>query len=291
MTRHRMRRALVASALVHGVTSVCALSSALTLASSAPTTPLAEPVHVGELFTVVRLLDALTASPLRYGLLPGLVLLAAAPLLRVLWLRAQLMAADVSAHARAAAQVYPQALALHALTLAYSALLLGLAGLLARGVGAALAASHDLRLQQCAGLAIGLPFALAAIVHGPSVADRAQLELARGERQVLPALFEGLRGVDGRTCALRAACELGVALLALLVLLPRLWLGSSAWVALLMASQLCALGQTAVRAAWLAWLTERAVRTGCAPGPAQLSPTPESGCPAPPAAGSTTPTR
>jgi hypothetical protein len=286
-----MRTALAASGLCHGVTNVCALAAALSLASSAPATPLPEPVHVGELFTVVRLFDALAGSPLRHGLLPGVLLLAAAPLLRVLWLRAQLTAAPLPVHARAAAAVYRQALAVHALGLAYAALLLGLALLVARGLGAALAGYHDERLAQCSGLLAAAPLVLAALSHAPSVADRAQLELARGSDRLWPALRQGLTHVGARECGLRAVCELSVAGLGLAALLPRLWLGSQALVALLLTSQLCALGQTAVRAAWLAWLSERAERAAVGPGAADLSPTPGSESPAPRAAGSTTPTR
>jgi len=301
----RLRRALPATGLVHVVTSVCALASAVSLASSAPATELAEPERVGQLFTVVRLLDALGSSPLRYGLVPGLLLLLAAPLLRVMWLRAQLSAADLSQHARAAASVYPQALAIHALALAYAALLSALALLVGRALSFALAGTHDLRLQQSVALLFALPLVLAALAHAPSVSDRAQLELARGERRVLPAVLAGLRAVDVRSCGLRAACELGAGMLALSAFLPRLWLGSNALVSLLLLGQLCALGQTALRAAWLAWLCERAERTGHAPGvqagrapgpsaeqaaTVPLSP-PESESPAPHAAGSTTPTR
>ena len=256
--------------------------------------PQPAPVHVRELFTVVRLVDALAGSPLRHMLLPGLVLLAAAPLLRVLWLRAQLMAAPLSEHARAAAAVYPQAAAVHALGLAYAALACGLGLLAGRALAALLAGYHDERLAQCAGALAAAPLLFAGLLHAPCVADRAQLELARGAARVWPALREGLRAADLPSCSLRGACELGVAVCALLALLPRLWLGSGAFVAVLCASQLCTLGQTALRAAWLAWFSERAVRAGRAAGPHSaplVSPRPESECPAPPAAGSTTPTR
>ena len=297
----RLRSALAASGLAHAVTSLCALASALTLASGAPSQPLAEPVRVGELFTAVRLLDAAAASPLRYGLVPGLLLFLAAPLLSVIWLRAQLSAAPLPGHARAAAEVYPHALALHALGLTVSAALVGTGALLGRLASSVLAGSHDLRLQQSAALCLAAPLALSAFVYVPCLIDRAQLELVRGTRKWLCALRVGVRGVDARSCGLRAACQLGVSVLAGVALLPRLWLGSDALVALLLATQLCALGQTALRATWLAWLTERAESAGHAPyqpsQPAALevradvSPRPESECPAPPATGSTTPTR
>jgi hypothetical protein len=296
--RQRLRSALAASGLAHIVTSACALASALTLASGTTALPLAEPVRVAELYTVLRLLDAATASPMRYGLIPSLLLLAAAPLLCVIWLRAQLVAAPLSSHARAAARVYPRALAIHALGLTYSALLLALGSLLGLAATKLLAGTHDLRLQQSAAWLLAAPCVVAAFVHAPCVADRAQLELVRGADRLLPALLRGVNAVDARTCGLRAACQLSVVLLALVCLLPRLWLGSEASVALLLASQLSALGQTAVRASWLAWLTERAEQAGRAPGqpiqpevPADVSPTPESECPAPPATGSTTLTR
>lgn len=257
--RLRIRRAAPSTLLVHGVTSLCTASLALPLAASVPEQGLAEQPAVGALFTAVRLFDSLTGSPLRYGALPGLVLLALAPFLQVLWLRAQLTAAPIHEHARRAARVYKQACAVYLASAAYAGLLFGAASLIARAFDLLFAFTHNVRLQQSSGLVVATPLVLAALLHAPSLCDSAQLALARGERLSRELVVDVVRSVDLRVCAVRAGFALAIAGLVLVSLAPRLWTGAqptaAAWLFLL--AQLTAAGRTLVRATWLAWLVER----------------------------------
>lgn len=256
--RVRMRRAATSTLLVHGVSALCAAGFVLPLAASVSEQALAEQPAVGALVTAIRLFDSLTGSPLRFGAVPGVLLLLVTPFLQVLWLRAQLIAAPLHEHARSAATVYKSAYAVYFAGLAYAALLMLIGFGLARGFELLLRPTHNLRLQQTTGLCFALPFVLAALVHAPCVLDRAQLALARGE-QLSGALFwEVIRSVDIRVCGVRAGFAAATACLVLLSLAPRLWLGTTAttgaWLFVL--AQLTAAARTLARGAWLAWLAE-----------------------------------
>lgn len=256
--RTRIKRAAPSTLLVHGVTSLCTASFALPLAASVPEQGLAEQPAVGALFTAIRLLDTFTGAPLRYGALPGVLLLLLAPFLQVLWLRAQLIAAPLHEHARAAAAVYKQACAVYFASAAYAALLFAASSVIARLGESLFAWSHNVRLQQSSGLVVATPLVLAALLHAPSLCDRAQLALARGERLSRELVWEVVRSVDLKVCAVRAAFALGTAMLVLMSVAPRMGTGTtpSAAVWLFLLAQLTAAGRTALRAIWLAWQTE-----------------------------------
>jgi hypothetical protein len=100
---------------------------------------------------------------------------------------------------------------------------------------------------------------LAALLHAPSLCERAQLALARGERLKLELVLEVLRAVDLKVCVVRAGFAAVTAGLVLVSLLPRMWTGtnSSAAFWLFIVAQLTAAMRTLARAAWLAWLVER----------------------------------
>jgi len=257
--RARMKQAAPSTLLVHAVTSLCTASLALPLAASVPEQGLAEQPAVGALFTAVRLFDTLTGSPLRYGALPGLVLLVLAPFLQIVWLRAQLTAAPLYEHARAAAQVYKQACAVYFATAAYAGLLLIASSLIGRLGELLFAFSHNVRLQQSSGLVLATPLVLAALLHAPTLCDRAQLALARGEQLRREQLSQVVRAVDLRTCAVRAAFALATASLVFLSIAPRMWTGTTpkAAIWLFLLAQLTAAARTLLRATWLAWLTEQ----------------------------------
>jgi hypothetical protein len=258
--RVRMRRAATGSLLVHAVSSLCAAGFVLPLAASVPEQALAEQPAVGALFTAVRVFDTLIGSPLRYGAVPGFLMLVLAPFLQVLWLRAQLVAAAVHEHARAAAHVYKDACFVYLASSAYAGVLLAAALGVARCCEWLLHFSHNLRLQQTTGIVLAAPLVLAALLHAPCLCDQAQLALARGERWSRALVLDTLRSVDLRMCSLRAGFAAGSATLVLVTLLPRMWLGTTAstglWLFAL--SQLTAAARTLVRGAWLAWLAERA---------------------------------
>jgi hypothetical protein len=251
--RARMRLAAPSTLMVHAVQSLCTAGFVVPLAASVPEQALAEQPAVGALFTAIRMLDNLTGSPLRYGAVPALALLVVTPFLQVVWLRAQLTAAPLPEHARVAASVYKQACLNYLAGINYSALLVSLAWLVARAAELALGWTHNLRIQQTCGLLLAAPCGLAALLHAPSVLDKAQLALARGE-PVHPLTV--LRSVDLRVCAMRAGFSAGAVLLVLLTLLPRLWLGTNGTSALVLfvLAQLTAAARTLARAAWLAWL-------------------------------------
>ncbi|HTU60954.1 MAG TPA: hypothetical protein VMF89_21020, partial [Polyangiales bacterium] len=236
---------------------------------------LAEQPAVGALFTAVRLFDTLTGSPLRYGALPGVVLLVLAPFLQVLWLRAQLTAAPLYEHARAAAQVYKQACAVYFATAAYAALLFAASSVIARLGESLFAWSHNVRLQQSSGLVVATPLVLAALLHAPTLCDRAQLALARGERLNRELFWEVLHAVDLKLCAVRAIFALGTASLVLISFAPRMSTGTTptAAVWLFLLAQLTAAGRTLLRATWLAWLAEQNQQPESAP-PQPFAPAP-----------------
>jgi hypothetical protein len=108
------------------------------------------------------------------------------------------------------------------------------------------------------GLLFAAPLVFAALVHAPSLLDRAQLELARGERLGRAQVWAVFRVVDLRVCGVRAALAVATASLVPLSLLPRMWLGTTPstalWLFLLV--QLAAALRTLARGAWLAWLVE-----------------------------------
>ena len=263
-SRIRIRRALPSTLLVHATTSLCTASLALPLAASVPAQGLAEQRSVGALFTALRLFDSLTTSPLSFGGVPALVLLLVAPLLQVLWLRAQLKVAPIHEHARGAARRYKHACAVYLGSAAYAAVLLGVAALVSRLVEALLGFSHNVRLQETSGLLASAPLVLAALLHAPSVCDQAQLALARGAPLSRALVLGATRSADLKVCAIRGAFGLVTAGLVLMSVTPRLWLGTSpeAAVWLFLLAQLTAVGRTAVRAAWLAWLVERSSLSG-----------------------------
>lgn len=257
--RARIQRAAPSTLLIHAVTSLCTATFALPLAASVPEQGLAEQPAVGALFTAVRLFDTLTGSPLRYGALPGVVLLALAPFLQVLWLRAQLTAAPLHEHARAAAAVYKQACAVYFATAAYAALLFAASSQIAKLGELLFVFSHNVRLQQSSGLVVATPLVLAALLHAPTLCDRAQLALARGEIPTRDLAWQVLRTVDLRTCAVRAGFALATATLVLVSIAPRMSTGTtqSAAIWLFLLAQLTAAARTLLRAIWLAWLTEQ----------------------------------
>lgn len=256
--RGRVRGAAPSTLLVHAVTSLCTASFALPLAASVPEQGLAEQPSVGALFTAVRLLDSLSGSPLRYGGLPALVLLLVAPFLQVLWLRAQLTASPIHEHARAAWQVYKQACAVYFASAAYAGLLLAAASLVTRVGELLFAFTHNVRLQESSGLVLATPLVLAALLHAPTLCDRAQLALARGETLSRALVIEVLRAVDLRMCAVRAGCALATMSFVLISMAPRLWTGiePQAGLWLFVLAQLTAAARSLVRALWLAWLAE-----------------------------------
>lgn len=269
--RARMRRAAPSTLLVHVVTSLCAAGFAFPLAASVPEQGLAEQPAVGALFTAVRLFDTLAGSPLRFGALPGLVLVLVAPFLQVLWLRSQLVAAPLHEHARSAAGVYKLACAAYLAVAAYSGLLLLAAALVASALELLLGFSHNVRLQQTTGLLFATPFVLAVLLHAPSLLDRMQLALARGERLSRELVIEVVRAVDLKVCGVRACLAFATACLVLISVAPRMWTGTNprAAVWLFLLAQLTAAGRTLARALWLAWLVERSEAseaTGAAQG-------------------------
>jgi hypothetical protein len=250
------------------VTGLCTASTVIALASSVTPQQLAERPSVLALYTAVRLFDTLVAGPMRVIGVPALTLIIVTPLLQILWQRAQLTAAPIQDHARYAASVYGQAAVVYGASAAYTALL----GLLASALGSAVAAgmsraTHNAQLAQSCGVLCSTPLWLAALVHGPCVADRAQLELARGGKLGRLLVAYALRSVDLRVCLVRAGFSVAMLGCAAFALLPRVWLGVpaatawSAWASWLLwaAALLMALARTGVRAAWLAWLTERAL--------------------------------
>jgi hypothetical protein len=253
--RARAARALKTTLMIHAVNSLCAAALVVPVAASVPEQDLAEQPAVAVLYTAIRVFDVLTKSPLRFGGIPAFALLVVTPFLQVLWLRAQLRPGALHEHARSAAQVYKQACVVYGLGAAYAALLANAAFFVGRGCELLLAGSHNVRLQQTTGLVCALPFAIAALVHAPSLVDRGQLALAKGE----PLGRELLRSVDLRVCSVRGGFVLVSALLVLLSFAPRLWLGTnpSGSLTLFVLAQLTAAGRTLLRAAWLAWLCER----------------------------------
>jgi hypothetical protein len=257
--RARMRRAATSTLLVHGVSSLCAAGFVWPLAASVPGQPLAEQPAVGALTTAVRLFDTLTGSPLRFAAVPALALLLVTPFLQVLWLRAQLIAAPLHEHARSAANAYKSACAVYLASAAYASALMLFGFALARGCELLLSPTHNLRLQQTIGLCFALPLVLAALLHAPSLLDRAQLALARGEHLSRALCWEIVRSVDLRICCVRAGFAAATACFVLLSFVPRLWLGTTAttgaWLFVL--AQLTAAARTLARGAWLAWLAER----------------------------------
>jgi hypothetical protein len=272
-----MQRAAPSTLLVHAVYALCAAGFVLPLAASVPEQALAEQPAVGALTTAIRLLDELAGSPLRYGALPAVIMLVVTPFLQVLWLRSQLVAAPLHEHARSAAQTYRLACITYVASVAYAALLMSLAFGMARGFDLLLRGTHNLRMQQTAGLVFATPFVLAAMLHAPSLLDRAQLALARGETLGREHIWDVIRTVDLRVCAVRAGFTAITVFLVLLSFAPRLWLGTGAttgaWLFVL--AQLTAAARTLVRAAWLAWLTEHCeapVAQPAAASNAELSP-------------------
>lgn len=256
--RARMQRAAPATLLVHAVNTLCAAGFMVPLAASVPEQALAEQPAVGALSTAIRLFDELAGSPLRLGAMPALVMLVVTPFLQVLWLRAQLIAAPLHEHARSAAHSYKSACITYVASVSYAALLITLAFALARGFDLMLRPTHNLRLQQTTGLIFAAPLVVAALLHAPCLLDRAQLALARGETLCLERVFEIIRSVDLRVCAVRAGFAVVMACLVLLSLTPRLWTGTTpttgAWLFVL--AQLTAAARTLLRGAWLAWLVE-----------------------------------
>lgn len=275
--RARMKRAAPSTLLVHAVNALCAAGFVVPLAISVPAQPLAEQPAVGALVTAIRLFDTLAGSPLRSGLLPALVMLVVTPFLQALWLRAQLVAAPLHEHARGAAQTYKSACIAYLASAAYAALLILLAFALARGFEHLLRPSHNLRLQQTTGLFLAAPFVLAAWLHAPCLLDRTQLALARGEQLSRALVWDVIRSVDLRVCAMRAGFSIATFSLVLLALAPRVWLGATsttgAWQFVI--AQLAAAARTLVRGAWLAWLAEHCEATAPEPkteSSAELSP-------------------
>ena len=161
-------------------------------------------------------------------------------------------------HARSAANVYKQACLIYLLGAAYAALLASAAYLVARGCGQLLAFTHNVRLEQTFGCLLGLPFALAALVHAPSLVDRAQLALAHGQTLNRALALQIIRSVDVRVCSVRSGFVLGTSALVLFSFVPRLWLGVSPSSSTIMfvTTQLAAAARTLTRALWLAWLCD-----------------------------------
>ncbi|MET0388802.1 MAG: hypothetical protein ABW321_22710, partial [Polyangiales bacterium] len=212
MIRERLRRAVPATLLLHASTSLCALAGAMPLASSIPAGGIVDSPVVGRLYTWVRLYDTGGSHPVRYGALPLLVALLLTPFLRVVWLSALSGEAPLHEHARSASRRYPQALAVWAVCAGYGLGLCGIAWLIAQGTSLALGFSHDVRLQQCSGGLLALPFVLAALIHAPCVSDLAHVQLARGTPGARSALTVALAGIDRRACLVRARCELAILL-------------------------------------------------------------------------------
>ena len=257
--RARVRMALPVTLLVHVTTALCALAASLPLAAAVPAGKVLESPAVGGLFTAIKLLDIAAASPWRIGALPLFVTLALTPFLRLVWLRSQLIAAPLHEHARFALPVYWQALAICAACALYQ-LLLALGGWscasLARLV---LAGTHDARLQTCAGLVLAVPWLWAMFVHAPTLADLAHLALVRGAVRSRLALGDAWQRLGKQACAARTgyAVVMGALLLAgyALRLVTDSELGRTAW-SFVFIGQVSAALQTALRAAWCAWLVE-----------------------------------
>lgn len=255
--RARMQRATPSTLLVHGVNALCAAGFMVPLAASVPDQPLAEQPAVGALTTAIRLLDELTGAPLRLTAIPAVIMLVITPFLQVLWARAQLIAAPLDEHARSAARSYKSAWIAYVASAAYSASLILLAFGIAQGLELLLRGTHNLRLQQTTGLMFALPCVLAALLHAPCLLDRTQLALARGELN-RERIWNIVRSVDLRVCAVRAGFGAVTAGLVLLSFAPRMWLGttptSGVWLFVL--AQLTAAARTLLRATWLAWLAQ-----------------------------------
>jgi hypothetical protein len=273
--RERLWQAGPATLLVFLITSLCTANSVMVMAMRVPSAELAESSSVLALYTLVKLVDAIAPTPLRYTALPGLTLLVCAPLLQVLWLRALQQRGSLPEHAHHAKGMYRHAAALHLTSLAYTALLMSLGIGLAQLVASALAEADIPGFALCLELLVAVPPWLAALCHGPSVVDRLQLELARGATLDRPLLIAALREVDLRVCATRAGFGLVALACTALALLPRVWLGvasATAWAAwaswLLWAAALAgSFARTTLRAAWLAWLTERVLARDSTPAP------------------------
>jgi hypothetical protein len=275
--RARAARAFKATLLIHAVNSLCAATLVVPVAASVPEHPLPESHAVGMLYTVVRVFDVLTGSPLRFAGIPAFVMLVVTPFLQVVWLRAQLQQAALHEHARSAANVYKQACLIYVLGAGYAALLASGAYLVARGCGLMLAFTHNVRLEQTFGFVLALPFALAALVHAPSLVDRAQLALAHGQTLNRALVVDIVRSVSVRVCSMRAGFVLATATLVLFSFVPRLWLGvsPSSSTVMFVTAQLAAAARTITRALWLAWLCEHVEAEASVPHASDLQPSDE----------------
>lgn len=271
--RARTSQAFKATLLIHAVNSLCAAALVVPVAASVPSSALAEGQAVGALYTAVRVFDTLTQSPLRFSGIPAFALLVVTPFLQVLWLRAQLRPGALHEHARSAANVYKQACLVYAAGAGYAALLASASVFVARGCSWLLSETHNVRLEQSLGLLFALPFALAALLHAPSLVDRAQLALAEGQRLDRELLKRLFLSVDLRVCAVRGGFVLATALLTLLSFAPRLWLGvsPSSSLSMFVITQLAAAARTLTRAVWLAWLCEHVEESATVPSAALRS--------------------
>jgi hypothetical protein len=260
MMRARLRAALPATLLVHATTTLCALAASLPLAAAVPEGKVLESPAVGALFTAIKLLDIGAASPWRIGALPMCVALLLMPFLRVVWLRAQLIAAPLYEHARAGLPLYAPAVCVCAACGLYQVVLaLGAWGfaLLTR---LSLTGTHDARLQDCAGLLLASPWLWALFVQAPTLADLAQLALVKGAARPLSALLAAWQQADRRMLAVRTAYAAAMAVVLGASLGLRLAIEAdvsrTAW-SFVWIGQVSALLQTGLRAGWCAWLVER----------------------------------
>lgn len=273
--RERLRRAWPAMLFVHACLCLCALSTALPIASSVTAPAEAEPYHVELLLVVLRLWIRATDDAHRYAAVPFLLSFLGGPWLRVFWLQALRAPGALHEHARAASRCYRSALAIGAGTAL--ATLLALGGALGTFMLVQWLAAFvfDDRWQTLLALLLAAPMFVAGPIYLALLCDIAQLQLleSEGAHTFRAAIRAAIPRIDRRLLAARAVLACALLVSGALALSARAWLDSGA--AVLLVGQPLLLAQTGLRAVWFCQLLRML----------------ESGSPAPRADGSTTPTR
>lgn len=265
--RARLRRALPASLVVYAFSALCALAAALPLATRVGTPSETETPATELLLVAVRLYYAATGAAAQLGLVPLLLTMLGAPLLRSLWLRSMLGRGRLSEHSAAAIRGYKQALAACAVCAGLSVLAAGLACLGGCVAWLVLQPTGNVAVQALGALAVVVPALIACALIAPTLADLALLQLALGELDAKAALFLGVAWLDGRLLRARAALAAVELTLTAAALSLRLWLGSSPSAAPtdLVIGQAFMLAAIVARAVWLAFLVEPTARSWSAP--------------------------
>ncbi|HEX4354643.1 MAG TPA: hypothetical protein VHZ95_17055, partial [Polyangiales bacterium] len=169
MIRRRQLQMAPAALLAHAVVTLCATSIALALASDvAPPPSAADSTRVAALVTLLRLCSR-ASEPLRYVALPAFIVLASAPWLLAIWLRAGEIDEPLTEHARAVRALYLRALALWASCAAYAGALI----LVALALFHVASRAFDTPpARMIGGVVVALPF-LFALIHPLTLLDSA----------------------------------------------------------------------------------------------------------------------